>query len=474
VSAIVVQGDAARLPLPDASVDLIITSPPYWSMRRYEGGADGQIGLEETAVAYLQHLWAVMDECHRVLRPTGSLWVDLGDKFAGGSGGADGISAKSTLVGNGHRGGVSRIGTANKVRSTPRPKTAVKPDVPNKGLVGLPWRFALGLSVPDLYRMPLYRPMADPLYPDQVMAPGTGPRWILRGEVVWDKPNGMPESVRDRLRRSHEQFFHFVKQPRYYTNIDEIRSRHVRAWAPGKNGGRDGWDRGDHLNVGLADAAPHPKGSLPGSVWRIANEPLQVPPELKVKHYAAFPSEWPRRIITGFSPLAVCLGCNQGRSPVSDRQIDLDRPQARRAMELAAQHGLTDDHIAAVRAVGVSDVGRAAATQTGTGRNTDEVLRLAAEAKDVLRGYTREFLLGRPGNVIGWSCGCATPTAPTRRSVVLDPFGGTGTVAMMAHALGRIGVHIDRAEDYNRLATWRIFSSGHAQRTLAKAAKAAK
>lgn len=345
MTASLVRGDAHHLPLVDESVDLIVTSPPYWSLRRYEGDEAGKLGNERSAGAYLEHLWAVTDECHRVLKPTGSMFVNLGDRFAARGSAPDGISSKSTLSGNGHRGGVSRTGESNKIRSTPRPDHQAVFDVPDKGLVGLPWRFALGLSLPSPYRHP--------------MSP-SNPKWLLRSEIVWDKPNAMPESVGDRVRRSHEQFFHFTKSSRYFAAIDDIREPHVRDWVGGANGGRDGWDRGDHLNVGLTDANPHPKGRLPVSVWRIASEPLKPPEELAVTHYAAFPSEWPRRLILGWSPPA------------------------------------------------------------GT---------------------------------------------------VLDPFGGTGTVAMMADVLGRHGIHVELAEAYQRLARWRISESGHGQRCVAKAEK---
>lgn len=357
-------GDARRLPLPDESVDLIVTSPPYWSLRNYFGVPD-QIGREPTPTAFLVNLWQVADECYRVLKPTGSLFVNLGDRFAGSAAAADGISNKSTLVGNGHRGGVSRAGKTNKIHSIPRPRDRVKADVRDKSLVGLPWRFAIGLSCPITYREP-----TDPSWScwhgetpcSACRAHTVHPQWILRTELIFEKLNGLPESVTDRVRRNHEQVFHLVKRPHYFSNLTPIREPHARQWAGGNNGGRGGWDRGDHLNVGLPDAAPHPYGRLPVSVWRIASEPLRPPDHLAIQHYAAFPTELPRRVILGWSP---------------------------------------------------------------------------------------------PG------------------AVVLDPFGGTGTTAMIAAALDRRGIHLDRSDAYNRLARWRIGESGHAQRCLTKAAKKA-
>jgi site-specific DNA-methyltransferase (cytosine-N4-specific) len=153
--------------------------------------------------------------------------------------------------------------------------------------MGLPWRYAIG-CVDDL-------------------------GLILRAEVIWSKPNGLPESVTDRVRRSHEHWFHFTKSPRYFSAVDEIREQHL-------NGGRDvslEERRADpdmalamHRNLASRNGgggkfvtfAGNPLGKLPGSVWTIPTEPLQVPDELGVDHFAAFPTEWPRRLILGWSP----------------------------------------------------------------------------------------------------------------------------------------------------------------------------
>ena len=132
----------------------------------------------------------------------------------------------------------------------------------------------------------------------------------------------------------------------------------------------------------------------------------------------------------------------------------MDRPQARRAQEIADESGLTEAHFAALLSVGVSDTGRGAATQTGTGKNTAEVYALADVAREALGGYAREYLLRRPTG-LSYACACPEPTAPTTPATVLDPFGGTGTTAMVAKALGRHGISVDMSSDYCRLAEWR-------------------
>ena len=385
-----VRGDAIHLPLADNTVDLIVTSPPYFALRSYSDGGehyDGQIGSEDTPQAFLEALWAVTAECRRVLKPSGSLWVNLGDKYAGGTP---------------HTDQGSKMGAAAKW-------VGKKPDyqgVPAKSLMGLPWRYAIGCI-------------------DQLDL-------ILRAEVVWSKPNGLPESVTDRVRRSHEQWFHFTKEPRYFAAVDEVREPHaprtIEQHAVDVKAGL-GRSESGFRGVGVegrrsrsSTPAPNPLGKLPGSVWTIPSEPLKVPDWLGVDHFAAYPQELPRRIILGWSPSGICVECGEGRRPVVEKDY----------RELGA--------IAATDKAHRPGQGNHFATRT-LGR---------AEAEATITGY---------------ACACDTPTAPTRPAVVLDPFGGTGTTAMVARALGRYPVHVDLSRDYLRLARWRIYDSGHASKT---------
>ena len=168
-----IRGDATSIPLADDSVDLIVTSPPYFALRSYTDGGehyDGQIGSEATPQAFLEALWAVTAECRRVLKPSGSMFVNLGDKYSGVQPAA------------------MRNGGLDRPRSTEANAkiTAKNVDfgIPAKSLMMLPQRYAIGCI-------------------DQLGL-------ILRAEIVWAKPNGLPESVTDRVRRSHEQWFHFT------------------------------------------------------------------------------------------------------------------------------------------------------------------------------------------------------------------------------------------------------------------------
>lgn len=319
MTAIVVRADARQLPLPDASVDLIVTSPPYFALRSYTDGGehyDGQIGSEPTPRDYIAALLDCTREWMRVLKPGGSLFVNLGDKYAR-SGGVDRKERGATVGDPGSR-------------AAPRLAQVRPAGIPEKSLMLLPERYRIA-CVDEL-------------------------GLTARAVIVWDKPNGLPESVTDRVRRSHEDWVHLTKQPRYFAAVDEIRQPHVRTWLPGRNGGsRPALVASSSQYDGLAASGPNQLGALPGSVWEIASEPLKVPAELGVDHFAAFPMEWPRRLIKGWSP------------------------------------------------------------DGGT---------------------------------------------------VLDPFGGTGTTALVASAHGRIGITVDRSADYCRIARWRTTDPGQRAKAL--------
>ena len=334
MNAAILRGNALALPLADNSVDLAVTSPPYFALRSYQDGGEhyaGQIGSEATPAEFVDALIAATREMVRVVKPSGSIWVNLGDKYSGaGRGNNDSDKLNNT----------TEMRTA-RLNGSNRRQHVGKGIIPNKSLMGVPWRYALR-CIDDL-------------------------GLILRAEVIWSKPNGLPESVTDRVRRSHEYWFHFTLEPRYYSAVDEIREQYSeRVIDRQRYAGREdvplSKDRGDRQDgnpargiLGHGHRGLSPLGKLPGSVWEIATQPLAVPASLGVDHFAAFPMEWPRRIIQGWSPVG---------------------------------------------------------------------------------------------------------------GVVLDPFGGTGTTALVAEALGRRGVSVDMSADYCRLAEWRTTDEGELARAM--------
>ena len=158
--------------LPDNSIDTCISSPPYWSLRNYE--MDGQIGQENNYKQYIANLIAVYNEVYRVLKPTGTCFVNLGDIYSG-SGNSAGTKNRITAI-----NGKSRANNNKRI-----PKT----DIKNKSLLMLPERFAI-----------------------EMIQNG----WILRNQIIWYKKNQMPSSAKDRFTVDFEKIFFFVKQPKYY------------------------------------------------------------------------------------------------------------------------------------------------------------------------------------------------------------------------------------------------------------------
>jgi DNA modification methylase len=396
--------------LRDACVDLIVTSPPYFALRSYRDDGEhyeGQVGSEETPGAFVDALIAATAEMVRVLKPTGSIFVNLGDKYAG-SGGHNNNGLGSSTLGHHKGGGGPHAERMRPIeasrRNAPNRYNQNSGGIPAKSLMGLPWRYAnacvdhLGL--------------------------------ILRRDLIWHKPNGLPESVTDRCRSSHEYWFHFTKQGQYFSAIDELREAHTGvAHAPGStkvgdivpNNTRHGYMRNPDT------VWEHPLGRLPGSVWTIATDPLIIPDWAREKydlpdHFAAFPQEWPRRIILGWSPSGICTKCGEGRRPVVHREASHKTPTDRRVIA----------------------------------------------AGGAINGGTQNTTLDADwwtATITGYACACDVPIAPTRPAIVLDPFGGTGTVAMVARALGRTGLNGDLSGDYCRLARWRIYESGHAAKS---------
>lgn len=171
--------------LPDAFVDCCVTSPPYFGLRDY--GHEGQIGMEETPEAFVQRLVDVFTEVKRVLKPEGTLWVNIGDSYAsaGKNRTVDQATAASTLNGG--------LDTQTAIL---RQINKVTGDLKAKDLIGVPWMLAFALRADG---------------------------WYLRQDIIWAKKNCMPESVTDRCTKSHEYIFMLSKSPKYFYDQEAIK-----------------------------------------------------------------------------------------------------------------------------------------------------------------------------------------------------------------------------------------------------------
>jgi site-specific DNA-methyltransferase (adenine-specific) len=441
---------AVMAEMPAESVHCVVTSPPYWGLRDY--GQPGQLGLEPTPEEYVADMVDVFREVRRVLRSDGTVWLNLGDSYA------------SNPASGGER--VPRPGIdkdAGAHQRTPdngwvRP-VGLKP----KDLVGIPWRVAFALQADG---------------------------WYLRSDIIWAKPNPMPESVTDRPTKAHEYLFLLSKSPRYYYDADAVRESPLTGVWPGigpKHGTTDN-HKSDYEPMTV-----NPSRNL-RSVWTIATQPYPG------AHFATFPRALVEPCIkAGTSEKGVCpeavvvsdvLEVECGAPWVRETRPstvprDMDRPQVQRAVALAEAAGLTEEHFAAIRSVGATDAGKAQVTQDGYGENAADVVALASEAKAALGGYYREFLLTEP-TTIGWRPTCRHydranewPDLPSKRpgespseiapavalrdeliahfrpmrtvpATVLDPFAGSGTTALVAQHLSRRAVLIDLSADYLR------------------------
>jgi DNA modification methylase len=445
VSVVLLRGDARHLPLPDESVDLIVTSPPYFGLRDYHDNGQsmaGQIGSEETPREYIAALLDCTREWMRVLKPTGSLFVNLGDKF----------SQRVQVRRSSHQPGMfpdkfPEFGETWAERSangaTRMPHQNVVDDggtaVAEKSLIGLPWRYALACT--DTLGL------------------------ILRRDIIWAKPSGLPESVIDRCGTRHEYLFHLTKEPRYFSAIDEIREPHaevsIKRAMPHRSAPAAG-RRGAQIYNGQPEQTlslnqmNHPLGKLPGSVWEVAAQPLIVPASLGLDHFAAFPLELPRRCILGWSPSGICTGCGEGRRPVvaGGRNGDGSKPhkaaQRVASFDWAAWKQSTPHVITGYACACTPYTDHPASDETATRRER------APEATRPQGTYGRKQA-GEYDRVGPWREYHldAWVAPPTRPAVVADPFGGTGSTALVADALGRTGLSFDLSADYCRLARWR-------------------
>lgn len=404
MSVVVSRGDARRLPLPDGSVDLVVTSPPYFGLRDYRDGGEslrGQIGGEATPQEYIAALLDCTREWMRVLKPSGSIFVNLGDKFSQRIQVRRSSHQPGIHVGKFEEFGESWAERAAKGATRMPHQNVINDDgyaVPEKSLMQLPQRYSIGCT-------------------DQLGL-------ILRRDIIWHKTSGMPESVTDRCHTSHEYLFHLVKQPRYFSAGDEIRQPLA---APDRKAGASAFGARD-TSIKRTSTGPYegqnPLGAMLGSVWRMAPSSLQVPAWLGVDHYAPYPPELCRRIILGWSPSGICLECGEGRFPVSRREVVSLRPgdhPGRSGLNGEAVHGT--DRRAGTHKIGVSAI-------------------------------------------TGYACACPDAAAPTRPALVVDPFGGTGTTALTASVLGRNSVTLDLGADYCRIARWRINDPGERARAL--------
>lgn len=439
----IIQGDSLEelKKLPDESIDCVITSPPYWGLRDYgtgkwEGGSescehrrmskksdktitghknfddmlgvgdaiqkdicnycgakriDQQLGLEKTPEEYVAKLVEIFSEVKRVLKKEGTLWLNLGDSYANAKvGNTNGVFAGT------HKG---------KLLEEMEFKKELPEGLKQKDLVGIPWRVAFALQADG---------------------------WYLRQDIIWAKPNPMPESVTDRCTKSHEYIFLLAKSPKYYFDNEAIMEKATTEIAERKrvNGQsvENGKKSGHQRNCGVKMATPFLKGQQAQvrenhnmhyderetygqrnkrSVWTVTTKPFAE------AHFATFPEDLIGPMVKAGCPKEVCKKCGKGRESVIEKETSYDESKFDRGGE------------------GVI-LGRNKNPHGGLSSNWEP-------AKIIDKGLT--------------DCGC---NAGFSGGIVMDIFMGAGTTAWVAKKLGRNFLGIELNPEYIKIAESRI------------------
>ncbi len=354
-------------------VQTCVTSPPYWGLRDY--GIEGQIGLEDSPEAYVSKLVEIFREVKRVLRDDGTLWLVLGDSYAEGEVGN--FSPTSTL----------NMGRKYRILYSDIIKRNAPPGLKRKDLVGIPWRVAFALQADG---------------------------WYLRSDIIWSKPNAMPESVQDRPTKAHEYIFLLAKSQRYYYDSEAIAEPLSNSMI---NHGvlQDKLYKHDSHTRLKGVRSPNRIFSDPESMNRIIKRgrnkrtvwtiPTQPYPEA---HFAVFPPALIEPCVLAGSAEKACEVCGA--------------PWKRTVKQVA------------------------------TGRKDYDM----PEVGD----FDIEIWSGRYGEMVvvgeSWDPTCSCPSEGTASSIVLDPFLGSGTTAEVALKHRRDFIGIELNPEYVKLAEKRI------------------
>ena len=237
--------------LDDESVDCIVTSPPYWGLRNYEGN-DRQIGSEGSPWEYIETMTEVFRNAKRILKPSGTVWLNIGDSYATRS------PNRNNTVG---------MFKDRNYDIVPAGKRSIPIGLKRKDLIGVPWRVAFALQSDG---------------------------WWLRNDIIWSKPNPMPSPVTDRCTVAHEYIFLLSKCDSYYFDADAIREPLADKTVSDHRFGNTGKGRGRYggqASCPSSFAGANPKGANARTVWKLK------PNSYHGSHFAVFPEELPERCI---------------------------------------------------------------------------------------------------------------------------------------------------------------------------------
>lgn len=353
------------------SVQTCITSPPYWGLRDY--GEDNQIGLEQSPEEYVEQMVEVFREIKRVLRNDGTVWLNIGDSYASAR---DSKSTPDSL----RKGD----GTAVSVANNRNPIVLQKAGLKHKDLVGIPWRVAFALQADG---------------------------WYLRQDIIWAKPNPMPESVTDRCTKSHEYLFLLTKSSKYFFDNEAIKEEGVIA--AGTKGAKGSVERQNEKGV---NARPPEYKIYDGKrnkrdVWTVNTKPF------KGAHFAVMPESLVEPCILAGTPQGGC--CSICGNPY------------------------------------LRNIKKGERTNFEVRENTLNVIP-GRDKPSRLQSKNMETI---PKEFLGWVPNCECEGSESVAPLVLDPFTGSGTVAVVALRNNCNFVGIELNPNYVKIAEKRIIEN---------------
>lgn len=392
--------------LPAKSVHCVVTSPPYYGLRAY--GTDpqtwgdgwmGELGSEPTPEMFVAHMAEVFAEVWRVLRDDGTCWVNLGDSYASQAGGYSetGSRGESAVIS-------PKTQSAVQKHKTRKPPSSLKP----KDLIGIPWRVAFALQAAG---------------------------WYLRQDIIWHKPNPMPESVRDRCTKAHEYLFLLTKSERYFFDGDACSEKAIGPAGgntkPNKSYEHDHDPVKHRTKAGLAAAKTRARetGGFAKrnrrSVWSISTH------SYKGAHFATYPPRLVEPcILAGTSAKGCCPHCGKPWARVVESKRVATRPGEDSKVCFPAGWATGKDHSA-------------------MGHQTAENHRKVTGNRDPQRHVSVKV-------TTGWQQACKCEAHEPVPCTVLDPFGGSGTTAIVAAHHGREWIICELNPQYAMLAEQRI------------------
>ena len=428
-----VTDDATWEHIPDGSVHMCVTSPPYWALRSYladdHPDKAKELGLEKTPEEYVSNMVAVFRHVWDKLRDDAVLFLNIGDSYCAQGGRGE---ARMVELGKPSEGAITNPRARGQSPGT-RTGTGLKP----KDLVGIPWMLAFALRADG---------------------------WYLRQEIIWHKPNPMPESCRDRCTKAHESIFLLTKRPRYFMDMEAIKEPVATAANAQSRGPKDTPDRGPREggNSGLHDTAMRMRdGGLSTrnkrSVWTVATQAYPG------AHFATFPPKLITPcILAGTSEKGVCPECGAPWERVVERSPNPSK-----------QYNVGEDLTG-----GAPNMGGNRQTSKGLHRNNGNAegppgrttgWRPTCDCYDAL--YHRDFTKTRSARKF-WQKSTwwkrvkkrAVPFAwDVEPATVLDLFDGAGTTRLVAMQLGRSGLGIELNPEYAKQAQDRIDKAANPQ-----------